>query len=66
MQEVNKLLDKHEKTQKELWLCRKNGRLTIICLTPTLKVKRNVLEKDIRHRHYEKWYKDANIVVWEN
>jgi long-chain acyl-CoA synthetase len=64
MQEVNQLLDKHEKLKKivvmnEEWTVDNN------LLTPTLKVKRNVLE---RHKtpHYEKWYKDANTVVWES
>ncbi len=34
-------------------------------LTPTMKVKRNVLEKE-KTPNYEKWYSDTNIVVWEN
>jgi len=34
-------------------------------LTPTMKVKRNILEK-AKTPHYEKWYKDSKVVVWEN
>ena len=64
MQEVNKLFDKHEKMKKvvvmqEEWTVDNN------LLTPTMKVKRNVLEKE-KTPNYEKWYSDTNIVVWEN
>jgi long-chain acyl-CoA synthetase len=34
-------------------------------LTPTMKVKRNILEKE-KTPHYEKWYKEAGDVIWEN
>jgi long-chain acyl-CoA synthetase len=64
MQEVNKLFDKHEKMKKvvvmqEEWTVDNN------LLTPTMKVKRNILEK-AKTPHYEKWYKEAKVVVWEN
>lgn len=64
MNEVNKLFDKHEKMKKvivmkEEWTIENNF------ITPTLKVKRNVLEKE-KAPLYETWYKDANTVVWEN
>lgn len=63
MQEVNAILDKHEKIKKmvimqEEWTVDNN------LLTPTLKVKRNILEK-AKTPNYEKWYKDPNTIVWE-
>ncbi len=63
MQEVNLLLDKHERMKKivimkEEWTIENN------LLTPTLKVKRNVLEK-IKTDYYESWYGNKNTVVWE-
>jgi long-subunit acyl-CoA synthetase (AMP-forming) len=63
MHEVNKILDKHEKMKKvivvsEEWTVDNN------LLTPTLKVKRNVLEKQKQDR-YTSWYSSEGIVVWE-
>jgi len=64
MLEINQVLDKHEKIKKmvimlEEWTVDNN------LLTPTMKVKRNILEK-AKTPHYEKWYQDPNAVVWEN
>jgi long-chain acyl-CoA synthetase len=61
--DVNKSLDKHEKMKKvvvvkEEWTVDNN------LLTPTLKVKRNVLEKQ-KEQFYTKWYADKANVVWE-
>ena len=63
MVEVNKLFDKHEKMKKviimhEEWTIENN------LLTPTMKVKRNILEKG-KTPHYEKWYAEKDTVVWE-
>ncbi len=63
MHEINQVLDKHEKIKKmvvmqEEWTVDNN------LLTPTMKVKRNILEK-AKTPHYEKWYADINTVVWE-
>lgn len=63
MKEVNQTLDKHERMKKvvimsEEWTVDNNF------LTPTLKVKRNILEK-AKSPNYERWYKNANTVVWE-
>lgn len=63
MHEVNQVLDKHEKMKKmivvnEEWTVDNN------LLTPTLKVKRNVLEKQKQDR-YSAWYSAEEIVVWE-
>ena len=64
MTEVNQGLDKHEKMKKMIvmkdeWTVDNN------LITPTLKVKRNVLEKE-KTPNYEKWYADKDAVVWEN
>lgn len=63
MHEVNKVLDKHEKMKKmivvnEEWTVDNN------LLTPTMKVKRNVLEKQKQDR-YTSWYSAEEIVIWE-
>ena len=41
--------------------CKVKNNLT----TPTMKMKRHILEKE-KTPHYEKWYSDANTVIWEN
>lgn len=64
MHDVNKLFDKHEK-MKKIIVMREEWTVDNNLLTPTLKVKRNILEK-AKNAHYEKWYKDANTIIWEN
>ncbi|HNI33175.1 MAG TPA: AMP-binding protein, partial [Chitinophagales bacterium] len=64
MHDVNKLFDKHEK-MKKIIVMREEWTVDNNLLTPTLKVKRNILEK-AKNTHYEKWYKDANTIIWEN
>ncbi|HNM33072.1 MAG TPA: AMP-binding protein, partial [Chitinophagales bacterium] len=61
--DVNHSLEKHEKMKKiiimqEEWTVDNN------LLTPTLKVKRNILEK-AKSPNYEKWYNDKAVIVWE-
>ncbi|MCB9032309.1 MAG: AMP-binding protein [Chitinophagales bacterium] len=63
IKEVNTQLDKHEKMKKavimrEAWTVENN------LLTPTLKVKRNILEK-AKEQHYQTWYEHTDVVVWE-
>ena len=63
LQEVNRILEKHERMKKVIimsdeWTVDNN------LLTPTLKVKRNILEK-AKAPQKEKWYQDAKTVVWE-
>ena len=63
MLQVNQSLDKHEKMKKmiivnEEWTVDNN------LLTPTLKVKRNILEKQ-KQECYTSWYSSEEIVVWE-
>ncbi|HNE49578.1 MAG TPA: AMP-binding protein [Chitinophagales bacterium] len=61
--DVNHSLEKHEKMKKiiimqEEWTVDNN------LLTPTLKVKRNILEK-AKSPNYKKWYNDKAVIVWE-
>lgn len=64
MNEINQSLDKHER-MKKMVVMRDEWTVDNNLLTPTMKVKRNVLEKE-KTPNYEKWYSDTNIVVWEN
>lgn len=60
--DVNKSLDKHEKMKKavimdEEWTVENN------LMTPTLKVKRNILEA--KHQdNYQTWYSNDAAVIW--
>ncbi len=61
MKDVNSRLDKHEKMKKmvimnEEWTVDNN------LLTPTLKVKRNVLEKKFEE-NYQKWYSAQGEII---
>ncbi|MEZ5025717.1 MAG: AMP-binding protein [Chitinophagales bacterium] len=63
MKEVNTTLDKHERMKKMVvmqdeWTVDNNF------LTPTLKVKRNILEKE-KEPNYFDWYKHQDTIVWE-
>lgn len=62
--EINKSLDKHEKIKKVV-VMRDEWTVDNNMITPTLKVKRNILEKE-KQPYYEKWYADASNVVWES
>lgn len=64
MNEINQTLDKHEKMKKMI-VMRDEWTVDNNLLTPTMKVKRNILEKE-KTQHYEKWYSDTNTVIWEN
>ncbi|MCO5232364.1 MAG: AMP-binding protein [Chitinophagales bacterium] len=60
--QLNPSLDKHERIKKvvimeEEWTIDNN------LLTPTLKVKRNVLEKKFEHK-YQEWYQLDGNVLW--
>ena len=62
IKQVNTGLDKHEKIKKgivmqEEWTVDNN------LLTPTLKVKRNVLEDKFKS-FYKSWYEDSENIVW--
>jgi long-chain acyl-CoA synthetase len=62
--EINQLLDKHEKMKKVI-VMREEWTIDNNLLTPTMKVKRNILEKG-KTPHYEKWYAETDIVIWES
>jgi long-chain acyl-CoA synthetase len=62
--EINQLLDKHEKMKKVI-VMREEWTIDNNLLTPTMKVKRNILEKG-KTPHYEKWYAQADTVIWES
>lgn len=64
MHEVNSLFDKHEK-MKKIIIMRDEWTIDNNILTPTMKVKRNVLEKE-KTPLYEKWYTQDGVVIWEN
>ncbi len=63
LKEVNPTLDKHEKVKKlvvvkEEWTVENN------MTTPTLKIKRNEVEKKYKE-DYQKWYNTEDLIVWE-
>lgn len=61
---VNPKLDQHEMLKRMVVL---KGDWTVEnkLLTPTLKIKRNEVEK-IHRNSYEKWYESSTEIVWEN
>lgn len=63
IKEVNATLDKHEKMKKVV-IMREEWTVDNNLLTPTLKVKRNVLEKQCE-QHYQRWYSASETVIWE-
>ncbi len=63
LDEVNPTLQKHEKLKKaivmqEAWTVENN------MLTPSLKIKRNPLEKKFKGQ-YDNWYELAETIVWQ-
>lgn len=61
--ELNKALDKHEKIKKVV-VMKDEWTIDNNLLTPTLKVKRNILEG--RHQgSYQSWYNKEGNVIWE-
>jgi len=61
---LNKRLEKHEKIKKVIvfkdqWTIENNF------LTPTLKLKRNLIEHDNEH-NYLTWYHDVKVVIFKN
>jgi long-chain acyl-CoA synthetase len=60
--EVNTGLEKHERMKKVV-VMRDEWTVDNNLLTPTLKVKRNVLEKQYEDQ-YQKWYSSHETVIW--
>lgn len=63
MHEVNTQLDKHEK-MKRVIIMQDEWTVDNNLLTPTLKVKRNILEKQ-KEKDYHLWYSASETVIWE-
>ncbi|MGC3945023.1 MAG: AMP-binding protein [Chryseolinea sp.] len=61
---VNGGLDSHEKLKKAV-VMKSDWSIENGLLTPTLKIKRNEIEK-LKLPHYPKWYESEDIVVWES
>ncbi|MFK7904226.1 MAG: AMP-binding protein [Chitinophagales bacterium] len=60
--EVNPTLAKHEKLKKAI-IMQEAWTVENEMLTPSLKIKRNPLEKKFSP-NYDKWYEDKDAVVW--
>jgi long-chain acyl-CoA synthetase len=63
MNEVNAAIDKHERMKKVV-VMKEEWTIDNDLLTPTMKVKRNVLEKRVEDC-YMRWYSAPETVVWE-
>jgi long-subunit acyl-CoA synthetase (AMP-forming) len=63
MEIVNGKLDQHERLAK-LVVMRQPWTVENDLLTPTMKIKRNELEK-LHASHYEAWYKQKETIIWE-
>ncbi|MCB0688190.1 MAG: AMP-binding protein [Saprospiraceae bacterium] len=63
LEKINEGLEKHECVEKVV-IMRDSWTVENELLTPTLKVKRNLIENKYRHRFGE-WFVDQNVVVWE-
>jgi len=61
--EVNPQLDQHEQV-KGVVIVNKPWTVENELLTPTMKIKRNPIEKMYR-ANYEKWYASKDAVIWE-
>ncbi len=62
MKQVNEKIDKHEK-MKKIILIREDWTVENNLLTPTLKIKRNLLEKKYSE-FYQEWYNEKEAAVW--
>ena len=64
LEEVNATLDKHERVKKII-VMRNDWSVDNGLITPTLKVKRNELEK-LKQDNFSYWYNLDQTVVWED
>jgi long-chain acyl-CoA synthetase len=60
---VNKDLQNHEKLEK-IVILKDDWTIENGLITPTLKVKRNEVEK-IHRKHYPQWYARKEMIIWE-
>jgi long-chain acyl-CoA synthetase len=63
LDELNPELETHERVEKSV-IMKHDWSVENNLLTPTLKVKRNEVEK-IHLPHYPKWYNETGRVIWE-
>lgn len=63
LKEVNETLDKHE-VVKKLVVVKDPWSIENNLLTPTMKIKRNEVEKTYCSK-YEQWYSTKEVVIWE-
>ena len=61
--QVNPSLEKHEKIEKAV-IMKEDWNVDNGLTTPTLKVKRNSIEK-IHREYYKSWFEDSNKVIFE-
>jgi long-subunit acyl-CoA synthetase (AMP-forming) len=61
--EVNTQVDQHEQVKVAI-IVKTPWTVENELLTPTMKIKRNPIEK-IYRSHYEKWYASKDAVIWE-
>lgn len=61
--EVNTQIDQHEQVKVAI-IVKTPWTVENELLTPTMKIKRNPIEK-IYRPHYEKWYASKDAVIWE-
>ena len=62
LKEVNNTIDKHERPEK-LIVLKDDWTVENNVLTPTMKIKRNVVEKTYQEK-YESWFEAPNKVIW--
>jgi long-chain acyl-CoA synthetase len=63
LKRINSELEKHEKIDKIIIL-KDNWTIENEILTPTMKIKRNVVEKKYKE-NYNKWVKDENEIIFQ-
>jgi long-chain acyl-CoA synthetase len=64
LSDLNPTLDQHEQVEKAV-IMKEAWTVENELLTPTLKIKRNPVEK-LKKGHYETWYAAKGMVVWES
>ena len=63
MKEINTEIEKHEMIQKVV-IMKEDWNVANGLTTPTLKVKRNSIEK-IHQQFYKEWFENEDIVIFE-
>ena len=63
LNDINLQLEKHEKIER-IVIMKEDWNVANGLSTPTLKVKRNSIEK-IHQPYYKKWFEDAAMVIYE-